>query len=219
MTMQQFELVAEPRSDVGKGASRRLRRDGQVPGVLYGAGKDPLMFKMSHNDLLLQLEQEAFSSHVLTLKLDGAAESVVLKDLQRHPYKAQILHLDLQRIAADEELTMLVPIHFINEAICIGVKRDGGVISHLMSEIEIECLPKDLPEFIEVDTADLEIGQILHLTDLTMPAGVAIASLKHGGDASQPVVSVQLPKVAGEELEGEEEEATEEEVAPGGEEV
>lgn len=207
--MQQFELVAEPRSDVGKGASRRLRRNGQVPGILYGAGREALMFTVSHNELLLQLEHEAFSSHILTLKLKDKAESVVLKDLQRHPYKAQILHLDLLRVAADEELTMLVPIHFMNEEACIGVKRDGGVISHLLSEIEVECLPKYLPEFIEVDTAYLEIGQILHLSDIVMPEGVAIAALKHGGDPSQPVVSVHQPKVAGEGLvsEGEEGEA------------
>ena len=142
-----------------------------------------------------QLEHEAFFSHILTIKLDGSSEKVVLKDLQRHPYKPHLLHVDFQRINEAEELTMRIPLHFINEDKCPGVKTGGGVVSHIMSELEIVCLPKDLPEYIEIDLINMEVGDSIHLGDLKMPEGVVIAALEHGGDPSQPVVSVHVPRV------------------------
>ncbi len=133
--MNQFELSAELREDVGKGASRRLRRAGKIPGVVYGAEKEATAIVLDHNDVAHKLEYEAFYSHILTLNLGKKKDKVVLKDLQRHPVKPYIMHIDLQRISESEKLTMRVPLHFINESKCVGVKKDGGVISHLMSEI------------------------------------------------------------------------------------
>src|ERR687892_1011929 len=146
--MMQFELNAELRQCLGKGASRRLRHAGQLPVVLYGAGKEPVALTLNHNEMLQHLAHESFYSHVLTLRYAGNKERVVLKDLQRHPYKPQLLHIDLLRIDEKETLSMRVPLHFINEDKCIGVKQQGGIISHLMTEVEITCLPKDLPEYI-----------------------------------------------------------------------
>jgi len=205
--MQSFELTAEPRTDVGKGASRRLRHSGRVPGILYGSDKEATMVSFDHDDLLHRLDYEAFFSHILTIKLDGGSENVVLKDLQRHPFKRQIYHVDFQRINEKEELTMRVPLHFMNEEKCPGVKTGGGVISHIMTDLEIVCLPKDLPEYIEVDLGALELGDAIHLGELKLPGGVEILSLRHGGDPELTVVNVHLPHV---EVEEEEEEAAEE---------
>lgn len=193
--MESFELIAEPREDMGKGASRRLRREGKIPAVVYGSAKDAVSIMISHNEIFHHLENEAFYSHILTLRLGKTKERVVLKDLQRHPYKPVVLHLDLLRVDEKEKLTMRVPLHFINETTCIGVKTGGGVISHVMNELEISCLPKDLPEYIEVDMAEIDLGEGIHLADLKMPEGAEIAALMHGGDASQIVVTVHLPKV------------------------
>jgi len=193
--MEQFEIIAEPREDMGKGASRRLRREGKIPGVVYGAEKDATSIMMSQNEIMHHLENEAFYSHILTLRVGKKKEKVVLKDLQRHPYKAAVLHVDLQRVDENEKLTMRVPLHFINENICIGVKQDGGVVSHVMTDLEISCLPKDLPEYIEVDLAEVNVGEGIHLSDLKMPEGVEIAALIHGGDAAQTVATVHIPKV------------------------
>lgn len=197
--MNTFELNAEVRQLQGKGASRRLRRTGKVPAVLYGADKDPASIQLNHNEVLRQTEHEAFYSHILTLKLPAGDEKVVVKAMQRHPVRPVILHMDFQRINEREELTLRVPIHFINEDKCAAVKIGGGVISHLMSDLEVICLPKDLPEFITVDVGDLALGQTIHLADLQMPAGVRIASLVHGGDDSLPVVSAHAPRAAAEE--------------------
>lgn len=183
--METYEIIAEPREDMGKGASRRLRREGKVPGVVYGANKDAASIMVTQNEIFHHLENEAFYSHILTLKLGKAKEKVVLKDLQRHPYKPVVLHLDLQRIDEKEKLTMRVPLHFINEKQCIGVKEGGGVVSHIMTDLEIVCLPKDLPEYIEVDVAEVNVGEGIHLSDLKLPEGTEIAALMHGGDASQ----------------------------------
>lgn len=193
--MESFELNAEPREDMGKGASRRLRREGKIPAVVYGAAKDAASIMISHNEIFHHLENEAFYSHILTLQVGKTKERVVLKDLQRHPYKQVVLHLDLLRVDKDEKLTMRVPLHFINETTCIGVKTGGGVISHVMSELEISCLPKDLPEYIEIDMAEIDLGGGIHLADLKMPEGTEIAALMHGGDASQIVATVHLPKI------------------------
>lgn len=193
--MNEFELVAEARSDVGKGASRRLRRDGKLPGIVYGTGKEASMITLQHNAVMHNLEHEAFYSHILSLKIGSETESVVLKDLQRHPYKRTLLHIDLLRVDANETLTMRIPLHYINEEKCTGVKNEGGVISHLMTDIDIVCLPKDLPEYIEVDMLEVALNDTLHLSDLKLPEGVQIHALLHGGDDSQPVASVHAPKV------------------------
>ena len=192
--MNQFEIAASERADKGKGASRRLRRAGMVPGILYGAGKDPLSIQLEHNSMVKATETEAFYSHILTMKLPTGDERVVLKDLQRHPHKSQIMHMDFLRIDENEELTMRVPLHFVNEDKCIGVKNSGGVISRLMTELEINCLPRNLPEYIEIDVASLDVGDAVHLSDITVPEGVEIAALASGGDAGQTVVSVQIPR-------------------------
>jgi len=193
--MNEFELIAEARTDVGKGASRRLRRDGKLPGIVYGTGKEASMISLQHNAVMHNLEHEAFYSHILSLKIGNETESVVLKDLQRHPYKRSVLHIDLLRVDANETLTMRIPLHYINEDKCSGVKNEGGVISHLMTDIDIVCLPKDLPEYIEVDMLEVNLNDTLHLSDLKVPEGVEIHSLLHGGDATQPVASVHAPKV------------------------
>lgn len=214
--MQLFEVKAESRKDQGKGASRRLRRDGKVPGIVYGSAKDATPIVVDHEDLKLQLDKEAFFSHILTLHLDGASERVVLKDLQRHPFRPLIVHVDFQRIAEDRELTMRIPIHFVNEDRCVGVRTGGGVINHITTEVEVACLPKDLPEYIEVDLLDINVGVTLHLSDLQLPPGVSLNALKHGGDATLPVVSVHIPRAVVEE-EAPVEAAATTEVAPAGE--
>ena len=198
--MDQFELNSEPRTDVGKGASRRLRGTGKIPGIIYGANKEATPITLIHNELMHQIEQEAFFSHILKLNVGKKSEKVVLKDLQRHPYKASILHIDFQRIDEKKKLSMRVPLHFINENECIGVREGGGVISHIMTEVEITCLPKDLPEYIEIDVADLELGATIHLGDLKLPTGVEIYALLHGGDPARPVASVHIPRVTEDEL-------------------
>ncbi len=182
-----FEVLAEPRGDAGKGASRRLRRTGRVPAIVYGAHQEPEMVSLAHNELLQHLEHEAFYSHILTLKVDDKAQAVVLKDLQRHPAKPFILHADFQRVQADEKLRMTVPIHFLNETSCKGVKLGGGVVSHNLTEIEISCLPKDLPEFIALDLMDLELGGIIHLSEVPLPEGVELAQAP---DPDEPVVVI-----------------------------
>lgn len=197
--MEIFEIAAKSRNDRGKGASRRLRRAGRVPGIVYGAGVEPQAIDLDHNDMILHCAHESFYSHILTLKIDDKAERVVLKDMQRHVYKPFIMHMDFLRVNESEVLNMRVPLHFVNEERCVGVKIGGGVISHLIADIEITCLPKDLPEFIEVDLEHMNIGDSLHLADLKLPEGVQITSLLHGGDADLAVVSLHLPRGAGEE--------------------
>ncbi len=194
-TTQQFELNAQVRTEKGRGANRRLRRNGKVTGILYGAGKDPLPLMVPFNELVKQLEYEAFYSRVITVKVDGQPERVVLKDLQRHPSTSFPLHFDLQRVSETEKLHMHVPLHFTNETICPGVKQGGGLIERQMVEIEIRCLPKDLPEFIEVDVGELQLGQVIHLSDLKLPAGVELVATS-GQDAEHdvPIVSVHLPR-------------------------
>ncbi len=207
--MDSFELIADKRDDTGKGASRRLRREGLVPGIVYGGAGQPVNLQLVGKDLWKQLDNEAFYSHILTLKIGGVAERVVLKDLQRHPYKQQLTHVDFLRVVEGEALTMNCPVHFTNEDKCPG-KKAGGVISHLLTELEITCLPRDLPEYIEVDVSELEVGDTIHLGDLKMPAGVRIAALEHEGDPMEPVVSVVMPRAekgAGDGDEDEEEAA------------
>jgi len=198
--MQQFEVNAEPRTGKGKSASRRLRRDGKLPGIIYGTDKEAMSIMLNHNELSHQLENEAFYSHILSVRIGGEEVKAVLKDLHRHPYKPSIMHVDFLRISETEKITMRVPLHFTNEALCIGVKQDGGVISHIMTELEISCLPKDLPEYIEVDMTNINLNEAVHLGDLRLPEGVEIYALTHGGDPSRAVASVHIQKVIEEEV-------------------
>lgn len=187
-----FELVAEPRSDQGKGASRRLRHAGKVPAVIYGGGKDAQSLTLDHNALLRHLEHEAFYSHILTVKIGTEEAKAVLRDLHRHPSKPRILHLDLQRVSPMEKIRMRVPLHFTNADIAPGVKQSGGIVSHLMNDIEIVCLGKDLPEFIGVDLSEVKLNETVHLSDLKLPQGVALA---HGAERARPVVNIHMPRV------------------------
>ena len=196
-----FTLNAEVRdeSQLGKGASRRLRRMGKVPAVIYGGGEDPVSVTFDHDSLIHSLEQEAFYSHILTVDVAGKSQRAILRDLQRHPYKPSVLHMDLLRVREDTAINVHVPLHFLNEETCHGVKMEGGVISHNIVEIEISCLPKDLPEFIEVDTADLKLNEALHLSDVNVPEGVTIVELSHGEGHDHVVVSVHVKRAVEEE--------------------
>ena len=187
----EFTIEATTRSDLGKGASRRLRRlENRIPGILYGADKAPTPISVLGKDLSKCLENEAFYSHILSLKLDGSDVQVVLKDLQRHPAKNNPTHVDFQRIDATHKLHMHVPLHFLNEDKCVGVKTSGGIVSHQLTEVEVVCLPKDLPEFIAVDVINLDMGKSIHLSELTLPAGVELRALQLGPDHDLSVVSV-----------------------------
>jgi len=197
-----FEIDAVSRSDTGKGASRRLRKTGMVPGIVYGTGKEPEMISVAHHVLLRHLDDEAFYSHILSLNVDGKKQNVVLKDLQRHPAKPFIMHMDLLRVSANEKIKMNVPLHFINEDTAVGVKA-GGVLSREINDIEISCFPKDLPEFIEVDIAGLDIGEAIHLSEITLPDGVEVLQLVLGEDHDIAVVAVHAAKIASDEDEGE----------------
>lgn len=191
--MSNFTVTAQARTDLGKGASRRLRRlDDMVPAIVYGAGKDALSISIAHRQIARHLEDEAFYSHVLTLEVDGKKHSVVLKDVQRHPYKPRILHLDFQRIDAHEKLVMHVPLHFIGEDIAPGIALQKGVITHLVNEIEVRCKPSDLPEFIEVNVSHLKADETIHLSDIKLPKGVESMDTLHGKDRA--LANIQLPR-------------------------
>lgn len=185
----EFEINAQSREDAGKGASRRLRHSGQVPGIIYGGKSGPKMISLLHNELALHLEHEAFYSHILKLKVDGKAEQVILKDLQRHPAKPVLIHADFQRVSADTKLRTSVPLHFIGEDVAPGIKI-GGAISHYVTGVEVLCLPKDLPEYIEVEMSEMDIGDSVHLSGLTLPKGVEIPALAQGEDQDMLVVSM-----------------------------
>jgi large subunit ribosomal protein L25 len=201
-----FDLVAEIREDAGKGSSRRLRREGKVPAIIYGGGKPPRPLAIERNALMRHMEQEAFFSSVINVQVGDKEQPAILKDVQMHPAKRMVLHMDLQRIIATEKIRMSVPIHFLNEDIATGVKLGGGTVAHMLSEVEITCLPKNLPEYLEVDIAELELDQMLHLSDIPLPEGVEIPELTQGND--QGIVSIHIVKVAvePEEVEGEAEE-------------
>jgi len=187
-----FELPVEPRAQLGRTGSRRLRKAGKVPAVLYGGGEGPQSMVLDHNTLLRQMNREAFFTSIVTLTIGGKSQQVVVKDVQRHPVKPLIMHMDFQRIREDEEITLSVPIHFLNEANSKGVKDQGGVVDHLLSEVEVECLPRYLPEYLEIDVTALELNQIYHLSDIKLPEGVSLVALKHGHD--EPVVAVNPPR-------------------------
>jgi large subunit ribosomal protein L25 len=195
MSKEDFQLTAKARDVSGKGASRRLRRlANEVPGIIYGDNKTPQNISINQFELVRHLENEAFYSHVISLSVDGKAENVILKDLQRHPSKAQLLHADFLRVSKTKKITVSVPLHFINEESCKGVKLGGGSIAHNMTQLEVSCLASNLPEFIEVDLADMEVGQILHISDLKLPKGVESVALSHGADHDLPVASINKAK-------------------------
>jgi large subunit ribosomal protein L25 len=190
-----FELNATVRSDLGKGASRRLRRLAEmVPAIIYGEGIPAVNISIPHKDIQKALTNEAFYSHIITLHVDGKPEQVVIKALQRHPAKPRIMHADFQRVSADRAIVVAVPLHFINEDKCKGVKIGGGSIIKALNELQISCLPKDLPEFIEVDLSDLGLGEAIHISQIKLPKGVSSVDLAHGHDSDNSVVSVLAPR-------------------------
>ncbi len=196
-----FVLNGESRSDMGKGASRRLRRAGKIPAIIYGGDKDPEALTLSHNEVLRNLEHEAFYSHILTVKSGGKEMQAILRDLQRHPSKAIIMHMDLQRVSATEKLWTNVPIHIIGEDVSPSVKA-GCLVSHDLTDVEVECYPKDLPEYIEVDISSLEVGESIHLSGLKVPDGVTLTELERGEDHDISVVSIHPKRIVEEEEEG-----------------
>ena len=186
-----FELVAEFRQTQGKGASRRLRRDGKVPAILYGGHADARALTVSHQKLLIMLENERFYSTILNLKVGEEAQAAILKDVQRHPFKNAILHIDFQRVEENEKIRISIPLHFKGEAVSPGVKSQGGLVSHMRTEVEVSCLPKDLPEFIEVDISGLSLNESIHLSQLKIPAGVQLVELAKEDAA---VVAIHAPR-------------------------
>ncbi len=210
---ESFEVNVELREDLGKGASRRLRRlEDRIPGIVYGAGKKPQPISVSHKEIIKHLEDEAFYSHILTLKAGKKTEKVILKDLQRHPFKPKVTHADFMRISATQKLQTSVPLHFINEENCPGVKA-GGVVNHSYTTVEVSCLPKNLPEYIEVDMANAEMDAIIHLSDIVLPKGVEIVELSHGEDHDQAVATIHKTRAAVSDSEGEEDGEAESEAA------
>ncbi|NTV96568.1 MAG: 50S ribosomal protein L25/general stress protein Ctc [Thiobacillus sp.] len=200
----QFEINAAKRDGQGSGASRRLRHTGRVPGIVYGGDKAPQAIDMDHKELLLGLRHEAFHSSVLSLNVDGEKQSVLLKDVQTHPYKVQVLHIDFQRVDASHKIHMKVPLHFVNADTCPGVKLEGGVVSHVMTEIDITCMPDSLPEFVEVDCKDLAVGHSIHLSHLTLPAGIESVLLHRGEDPTvATILGAKAEAAEGEAAEGE----------------
>ena len=213
---QQIEVVAALRKDVGKGASRRLRRaDEKVPGIIYGAGREPQPLTLNANALKKALESEAFYSQILNVVVEGDPQQAVLRDIQRHPATEKVQHVDFLRVSADVEIDVNVPLHFINEDKCVGVKQNGGNIVHNMNEVEVRCLPGNLPEYIEVDVAALDVGEAIHLSDLKLPEGVESVELMYGEDHDSSVVTVLAPR-GGMDEEGEGEEGGEAPAAESG---
>jgi len=193
----QIEIKATKRDGQGSGASRRLRHAGSVPGIVYGADTAPQAIALDHKALMLSLRHESFHSSVLSMDLEGEKQSVLLKDVQRHPYKPQILHVDFLRVDATHKVHTKVPLHFINAEICPGVKLEGGLVSHVMTEVDVTCLPSNLPEFVEVDLKDLASGHSVHLSHLKLPAGVESVLLHRGEDPT--VVTILGAKAETEE--------------------
>ncbi len=195
-----FELNAEMRSAKGTGASRRLRRAGKVPGILYGAGKDPVMLSFEHDPLWHHTRHEAFFTSILSIKVDcKIIDQAVLRDLHMHPYKPRVAHVDLQRVSATERLHLPVPLHFINQESAPGVKLQGGLVAHLVTEVDVSCLPSQLPEFLAVDVGNLHVGESIHLSNLAVPEGVTLTDLAHGNDLAVVTITVVRDTVEVEE--------------------
>jgi len=188
-----IEVNATARSMQGKGASRRLRHAAKVPGVVYGGGQEAQSIEVDHKEIKQRLKMEAFHASILTLNLAGQKQQVLLRDYQMHPWRLDVMHVDFQRIAADRKIHMKVPLHFMNQETAPGVKTGGGTVSHILPEIEISCLPADLPEYIEVDIGEMQAGDSLHLSNLKLPQGVESVQLRGGDDLV--VVTIQVPRV------------------------
>jgi large subunit ribosomal protein L25 len=200
MSANKFEREATVRQDIGKGASRRLRHTNMVPAVIYGAGQDPVSLTIDHNKVVVALANEAFYSHILTLKLDGVGEQVILKDVQRDPCKPRVHHMDFLRVRADQKLHMHIPLHFIGDEEAPGL-AEGGVVYHAMTDIEVSCLPADLPEFLEVNTSEMKLDDTLHVSDIKLPKGVELVALAHGTEGHDlPVVSIHKPRIIEEDI-------------------
>ena len=192
-----IEINAKERKSKGTGASRRLRHEGTTPGILYGGVKDAISLEIDSKELFMQFRHEAFHASILTLNLEGKKESVILRDFQMHPVRNNIQHIDFQRINENEKINVKVPFHFVNEDTAPGVKLEGGLVSHIMTEIDILCLPKDLPQYIEVDLGELAMGESIHLSEVTVPEGVELTTLTDENDPA--ITSISKPKVVVEE--------------------
>ncbi|MBU6467576.1 MAG: 50S ribosomal protein L25/general stress protein Ctc [Betaproteobacteria bacterium] len=189
-----MEIKVTQRSVQGTGASRRLRRQGRVPGIVYGGGAEALAIELDHNEIYHKLRQESFHSSILTMKMDDKTEQALLRDVQMHPFKPIVLHVDFQRVNANEKIHMKVPLHFVNGDISPAVKLSGAIISHIFNEVEVLCLPQNLPEFIEVDLKELTVGHSLHLADVKAPSGIEFVAVVKGENPA--VVSAVLPRAA-----------------------
>lgn len=187
-----IEVVAYPRTQQGTGASRRLRASGRVPGVIYGASQPAVPVELDHNALARHLKLEAFHASILDLSVEGARERVLLRDFQMHPWKQQVLHVDFQRVDPNRKIHMRVPLHFMNQEMSEGVKLGGGVLSHIMNDLDVQCLPDALPEYIEVDVGNLKVGETLHVQDLALPPGVELTSKLKADNPS--VATIQVPR-------------------------
>ena len=214
---EELDLIAEFREDQGKGASRRLRHQGKVPAIIYGAGRPPRSLMFDHNKVIRQLENESFYSSILNIQVNEKSQAAIVKDIQRHPSKPRIMHMDFQRIVADEKIKMNVPIHYLNAEEAEGVKTEGGSVSQIITDVEVSCLPADLPEYFEVDIIDLKLNEMLHISDIKLPDGVEIPALAQGPEQDKPIVSIQYIKeeVIEEEVEELEGEAVEGEAVEG----
>jgi large subunit ribosomal protein L25 len=211
-----IQLEATLRDDMGKGASRRLRHANKIPAILYGSGKEPVGITLEQKDVQHVLPDENFYSQVLQLSVEGNKEDVLLRDLQHHPYKQNVMHMDFIRVDADKVVHVHIPLHFIGDDVAPGVKTEGGAVSHMLMEVEVECLPKDIPQFIEVDLSEMHLGDIIHLSDLKLSEGVELLALKHGEEYDTAVANIHIRKtveepeekaaVEGEAAEGEAEE-------------
>jgi len=190
----QIEIIASKRDNKGTGASRRLRRAGKLPGIVYGGGKDAVSIELDHKALFLQFRHEAFHASILNLNLDGKKEQVLLRDYQMHPVRTEIAHIDFQRVSTTDKIHVKVPLHFTNAETAPGVKTGGGIVTHILTEADVSCLAKDLPEFVEVDLGKMETGQTIHLSEIKLPKGVEFVKLVHGDDAA--VASVTKPRGA-----------------------
>ena len=194
-----IELNATKRDVKGKGASRRLRHANTLPAIIYGAGKDPLSITLLQKDIQHKLSDENFYSQVLSLNIEGAKEDVLIRDIQHHPYKMDVMHMDFMRVRADQVVHVHVPLHFIGGDIAPGVKEEGGAISHVMMEVEIECLPKYIPTSIEVDISEMHLGDVIHLSELKMPEGVSVLAILHDPEHDTAVVNIHQSKAISEE--------------------
>ena len=196
-----FEFVAESRGQSGSSVARRARRQGNVPAVIYGGASEPQLLVLNHKDVIKHLEHEAVYSHVLDVTVDGKTEKAILKGVQRNPARFQILHLDFLRVNASDVVTVHVPLHFVNESTSVGAKK-GGIAAHSLVDLEVTCLPSDLPEFIEVDLANLDVGGTIHLSDIVLPKGVEIVALAQGSEHDLPVVSIMASKASKDDAAG-----------------